>query len=108
MEQKSIEGIHWRNLEIEDSKQRVRLVRLLTIYGGTGEFLHFPILEWQTCEEDSDFFRGLGYCWNLLREDVLAIFPTFRRIETEYGYDILVKTWNAIIKEYPNFFLEKE
>ncbi len=110
MVQRKIDRIYYENLELESKRQRVRLVRFLTIYGSAGEFIDFPIVEWEVCHQDdnqgdSDFFEALGYCWYIPKEDIITIFPIYRTERVD-GYDITVTSWYMVIKEYPNFFLE--
>jgi hypothetical protein len=100
------EGIYWNNLELESSQQRVRMRRLLTIFGSVGEFVHFPTLMREMCwQKDSDFLETLGYCWYISKKDIISMFPIYETIKID-GYDVTITMWYIVFKEYPNFFLE--
>ncbi len=93
------EGIYEENLVMNGKDQRLRLIHVLTEVDGVGDTCHLAQVNWEGCAE-GDFFSAFGYCFPILKQDVVAFFHVIYEDKDTNGNPISVRRWYAVIKEY--------
>ncbi len=84
---------------LNDKSESLSLVHIMTEVDSAGFIVDLRRVNYEECEE-GHFFSYTGYCFPVPRENVVEILVAIHYEKNDFGEDIPVREYFAVVKEY--------